>query len=77
MYFIIEGKTPHTHNGQPVIKNGNQLFYTSFVLTRDSESNCDEKAKRFKTAEDAQKYIDRWLQSREATYKPVVREDWK
>lgn len=77
MYYIIEGKTPHTHNGQPIIKNCQQLYYTSFILTRNASSNCDEKAKRFKSREEAQKYIDRWLSGRDTIYTPVIREDWK
>ena len=77
MYFIIEGKTPHTHNGLPVIIKGEQLYYTSYILNRQASSNMPDAAKRFKSKEDAQKYIDRWLQGRGTNYTPKAMEDWK
>lgn len=78
MYYIIEHKTPHTHNGEPVIKNGHQLYSTNYVLTRDSESNLPDAAKRFKTQDDCQRYIDRWLvKNSVGEYYPKVCESWK
>ena len=60
-YFIIEHKTVITVNGKHFMRNGEKIYRTEFVRTRHERTSVFERAKRFSSADDAQKYIDKWL----------------
>ena len=60
-YFIIEHKTVITYKGEPFMRNGEKIYRKEFVRTRHERTNVFERAKRFSTKEDAQKYVEKWL----------------
>ena len=60
-YFIIEHKTVITVNGKPYMLKGEKIYRTEFVHTIKERTNMFERAKRFSTKEEAQKYIEKWL----------------
>ena len=67
-YFIIEHKTVITVNGKPSMVKGEKIYRTEFVRTRYERTSKFECAKRFETPEAAQKYIDKWLYTKDGEF---------
>ena len=67
-YFIIEHKKVITVNGKPYMLKGEKIYRTEFVRTRYKRTSAFECAKRFRTQEAAQKYIDKLLYMKDGEF---------